>query len=200
MTLTSLANYAKMHGASAQAATKWRAKGHVLLRDGKVDVEASDRLMQAAGLGKFGDRVSAPHVISEAEPPVDTVVDALVDAGLADSESGLRTFIASLLAGKIRTHAEAAALKENALAFKHSIEALKAAGALVEADIAQKVLFEGSRAARDQWLNFPAKYGPKLAADLKLEPGPVVEALTAHVHRQIEELGEPDADFTSEPD
>jgi hypothetical protein len=205
MNLVSLNAYAKQHGASAQAATKWKTKGHLVLQGDKVDVNASDERLRAAGLGRFGARAGAPQTprspapAATAKAPVEDVVQALVEKGVAADESGLRKFIEGLLGGETKTHASAAAIKENALALKHALEALKIAGSLVDADIAEKVLFEVSRSARDLWLNFPSKYGPKLAADLKLEPGPVVEALTAHVHRQIEELGEPVADFSGEP-
>lgn len=201
MQTVSLNAYAKQHGASPQAATKWKSKGYLVFVDGKVDVAASDAKMKDAGLGRFGAKAQQQKtpITAQAKAPVERVVEALVEDGIAETASGLRSFIEGLVGGATKTHADASAIKENALALKHALDALKTAGSLVEAETAEKILFEASRTARDAWLNFPNKIGPMLAADLKLEPAVVVEALTAHVHRQIEELGEPEGDFSAEP-
>ena len=65
-------------------------------------------------------------------------------------------------------------------------------------DRAAAILFEASRAARDAWMRFPTRIGPLLAADLNVDADRVVEALTIHVQDQLEELGEPDADFAGQ--
>ena len=46
-------------------------------------------------------------------------------------------------------------------------------------------------------MNFPTRVGPVLAAELGLESDKVVEALTVHVHQQLNDLGEPEADFAA---
>lgn len=95
-------------------------------------------------------------------------------------------------------YAEALRRKENWLALLRQLEYEQKSGALVELAVAQAVLFEASRGQRDAWLNWPAKVGPLLAAELGLEEADrVTEALTAHVHKQISELGEPAADFSA---
>lgn len=95
-------------------------------------------------------------------------------------------------------YAEALRRKENWLALLRQLEYEQKSGALVELAVAQAVLFEASRGQRDAWLNWPAKIGPLLAAELGLEEADrVTEALTAHVHKQISELGEPAADFSA---
>lgn len=94
-------------------------------------------------------------------------------------------------------YAEALRRKENWLALLRQMEYEQKSGALVEFAVAQAVLFEAFRGQRDAWLNWPAKIGPLLAAELGLEEADrVTEALTAHVHKQISELGEPAADFS----
>ncbi len=60
---------------------------------------------------------------------------------------------------------------------------------------AETILFETARAARDTWIGFPDRVGPALAAELGVEPERLVEALTAHVHQQLAEMGEPENPF-----
>lgn len=93
---------------------------------------------------------------------------------------------------------EAERIKENYLALLKKLEYELKEGSLVELTVAAKVLFEASRAARDSWLNWPSRVGPLVAADLGLEADRVTEVLTRYVHEQIEQLGEPAADFTQQ--
>jgi hypothetical protein len=109
----------------------------------------------------------------------------------------LDDFVSKLLSGKFATEADAIRVKENGLALKHLLDARRKAGDLVDVETAKSVLFESARAERDAWLNFPSRVGPLMAADLGLEPEPIIEALTAHVHQQLAELGEPEADFAA---
>lgn len=90
---------------------------------------------------------------------------------------------------------ESIARKEHFLSLLRELEYREKDGALVDLAVAEQVLFEAARAARDAWLNFPAKVGPQLAAQLGLEADKVTEALSAYVHKQIAEIGEPDGDF-----
>jgi len=59
------------------------------------------------------------------------------------------------------------------------------------------VLFEGARAQRDAWLNWPARVGAMIAADLGLDADRVTAILTTHVHKHLEQLGDPDVHFKS---
>jgi hypothetical protein len=72
-------------------------------------------------------------------------------------------------------------------------------GSLVDLETARTVLFECARAARDSWMNWPMRVGPKIAADLGLEADRVTEVLIEHIHTQIADLGEPDAHFEDRP-
>jgi len=90
---------------------------------------------------------------------------------------------------------EAIRIKENYNALLKQLEYEQKSGSLVELEVAESVIFNAGRAWRDSWLNWPARIGPMLAADLGLEADKVTEALTAHVHKQISVLGEPDTNF-----
>ncbi|WP_269501094.1 hypothetical protein [Burkholderia sp. IMCC1007] len=93
-------------------------------------------------------------------------------------------------------YADALAKKENYLALLRQLEFEQKSGSLVDLETATAILFEEFRAQRDAWLNWPTRVGPLLAADLGVEADRVVEALTAHVHKQIAQLGEPEANFS----
>lgn len=107
----------------------------------------------------------------------------------------LEDFIEKILRGDFASLADAERIKENGLALRHLLDGRKKAGELIEAATAETVLFEVFRGSRDAWLGFPSRVGPLIAAELGVEPERVVEALTAHVHQQLNDLGEPEADF-----
>jgi hypothetical protein len=44
---------------------------------------------------------------------------------------------------------------------------------------------------------FPSRFAPLLAADLDIDGATLAEALKPYVHQQLDELGEPDLDFTA---
>ncbi len=106
-------------------------------------------------------------------------------------------FLDNVLAGTYADTATAERVKENALAAKHLLAARRDAGHLVEIEQAEMVLFETQRSQRDAWMNFPTRIGPLLAAEIGVDADKVVEALTVHVHQQLDNLGEPEADFTA---
>lgn len=93
-------------------------------------------------------------------------------------------------------YASALQKKENYLAHLRELEYEQKSGSLVELDTASAILFEEFRAQRDAWLNWPARVGPIVAAELGVEADRVTEILTAHVHKQIAQLGEPEANFS----
>lgn len=207
MTLLSLTAYAKTHGASRQAASKWRKNGVLVLDREFVDVEKSDANMQGNGLGRFKSEAAtaasqparrtrnpvAPDIEAAVDEVVTDLTAAVVDGEIDDEIAG--GFIDELLRGEFRNKAGAVAVKENALALKHLLAAQKSAGLLIEVEIAERVLFDDRRKARDAWMNWPGRFGPLLAADLGIDSAQLVEALKPYVHEQLDELGEPPLDF-----
>lgn len=73
VTLASRPAFAQLHGVSKAAVQKWEARGAVVVVDGKISVEASDRLLMHAGLGRFSDRPRKPNLGSVASGPVSPV-------------------------------------------------------------------------------------------------------------------------------
>lgn len=182
------------------------------IKNGKLPVSADGKLDPAlaksgwrranrradAGADKAADiaKKSAPRVRTRRMSAPDDDGDGGPLDGLNDEEAA--DFLAGVLRGEFATTILAERIKENGLAAKHLIAARIAAGQLVEVERAEAILFEAARAARDAWLGFPTRIGPLLAADLDVDTDRVVEALTIHVQQQLEQLGEPEANFAAQ--
>lgn len=203
MSTTSVSGYARLHSVSKAAAQKWQARGLLVFKDGKVDVEASDRNLLHAGVGRFADaatktRRSATDPGNSPEPVAPKRVAGLAAelTKAADTEEDVAPFLiifANRLAeGHHVNLLQAQTIKENGLALLRLIEARKRAGEVIELADAEAVIFEMFRQARDAWTNFAPRRGPLIAAELGLPPDKVVEVLKAHVHDQLTDLGEPD--------
>ncbi|WP_174296524.1 hypothetical protein [Sphingomonas bacterium] len=213
MALISLTAFAKAHGVSRQAATKWKTTGALVLSGSLVDVDASDQRMRNAGLGRFKPPATDPQPTPATDPAtrrrlrgaVAPEVAAAVDEVVADFASAAEDgeidaeiaggFIEQLLGGHFRSKVEANAIKENALALKHLLAAKKEAGALVELELAEQAIFKDRRAARDAWQAWAGRFAPLIAADLDIDGATLAEALKPYVHQQLDELGEPDLDW-----
>jgi hypothetical protein len=132
-------------------------------------------------------KVSAKNVRSEV-----VRTDPIVDADDTPTEAAAKIVMAL---GAEHELAEAIRIKENFNALLKQLEYEQKSGSLVDLTVARTVLFDCARAARDSWMNWPMRVGPKIAADLGLEADRVTEVLIEHVHIQIADLGEPDAHF-----
>lgn len=131
-------------------------------------------------------KVSAKTVRTE------SVRAPVVDENDSPTEAAAKLVMAM---GATNDLAEAIRIKENFNALLKQLEYEQKSGSLVDLSVARTVLFDCARAARDSWMNWPMRVGPKIAADLGLEADRVTEVLIEHVHRQIADLGEPDAHF-----
>jgi hypothetical protein len=140
-------------------------------------------------------KVSAPKkAVDKMSAPADDKLRSAVEEIIGEESSN---FLDDVLAGKFHLLGDAEKIKENALAAKHLLAARKEAGDLIEVERAEALFFETARAERDGWISFPTRIGPLLAADLDLDADRVVEALTIYVQQQLEQLGDPTADFTA---
>lgn len=205
MSLISLAAFAATHGASKQAATKWRGRGAIVFQGEMVDLEKSDQRMKDMRLGRFrverGEPDQPPSRPApkaskarqrKAEPPSPPPDLAATLEDLAGAAAD--DFLANVLAGDFATIGEAERIKENALAAKHLIAARREAGSLVDVEAAEAIFFEYARSWRDFWMGFPTRIGPMLAADIDIDSEKLIEGLGRYVHDAIEQLGEPAAD------
>lgn len=200
MTLLTKAEFARRHGVSKPAVGKWEKNGWLVLSEGKVDAEASDKKLatyrdskdgratakKATGKpapGKPAAKVNAPEVnrpapsMREDETP-EQAAERIVSTYGADMPIE-----------------EAKRVKENYLALLNQLEYLQKDGQLVEMALARSVIFDEFRSVRDAWLNWPAKYAAVIAADLGVEADRMTEVLTAYVNKQLAALGEPSGEF-----
>ncbi|MBN9143743.1 MULTISPECIES: hypothetical protein [unclassified Novosphingobium] len=203
MTTCSLAQYAKAHGASKQAASKWKSRGVLVFSGDLVDVEKSDRRMRDAGLGNFKRPSTDAVPVDRRRQPVDPSPDAVDPDGNAVDGYGdqydpsqIDDFLGDLEQGRYTSQVNAQRIKENALAARQLLSLRRDAGELIEIERAGKVFFKLARQQRDSWITWPVKIGPLLAADLGIETARVVEALNVYVQEQLEALGEPEPDFS----
>ena len=201
MALVSLAEYGRQHGASKQAAAKWKAKGALVIREDKVDVERSDQRMQHAALGRFKEggapttAAGQPSTPKGQPPPAETTAPGKVDLADPATVQSLNAFVQQLLTGNYADATTAATVKENALALKHVLAARREAGELIDMETAERTLFEAARSTREAWMNFPTRAGPLMAAELGIDGDRLVEVLSIHVHQLLDDLGEPEQGF-----
>lgn len=86
VTLASRPAFAQLHGVSKAAVQKWEARGAVVVVDGKISVEASDRLLMHAGLGRFSDRPRA----ARSQPGIPrSAASGQTSRGPDDTETGI---------------------------------------------------------------------------------------------------------------
>lgn len=200
--LVSIRRFAALDGCSHTLVQKAIKEGKLPVSgDGKLDADLAGsgwrkenrRGNPGGNASKVATEVATPAPPAKpgrrkAEQPVDEPIDP---STLDDVD-----FIAAVLAGRFASVAHAERVKENGLAAKNLLAARKEAGDVVDIEVAEAVLFESARAARDAWLNWPTRVGPLIAAELGVKPEPVVEVLKKHVQQQLQDLGEPDPDFT----
>lgn len=98
VTLASRPAFAKMHGVSKAAVQKWEARGAVVVIDGRISVEASDRLLAHAGLGRFSDRPKKPRSAPEAQRPAPP---RQISRGPDDTETGIAPEVLMPLAANL---------------------------------------------------------------------------------------------------
>lgn len=188
--------FAALHGVSRKTVTKWKERGWLVFQGDDIDVDASN-----AYLKKYR-RDGVPTVTQSVTQPAKgnkrKSVTQVAKGVTLESDESASEVARKILSGNVEllSFDEARRLKENYLGLMAQLEYERKSGSLVELDTATAILFEEFRAQRDAWLNWPTRVGPILAADLGVEADRVVEALTAHVHKHIAQLGEPEANFS----
>jgi hypothetical protein len=188
--------FAALHGVSRKTVTKWKERGWLVFAGDDVDVEASNKLLKRYrrdGVQPVTQSVTQTPKGNKRKAVTRSAPAVTLDADESPSEAATR-----ILSGNVELldFDEARCFKENYLGLMAQLEYERKSGSLVELDTATAILFEEFRAQRDAWLNWPTRVGPILAADLGVEADRVVEALTAHVHKHIAQLGEPEANFS----
>ncbi len=205
LNLVSVREFARLDGCDDKLVRRAITAGKLRLsEDGKLDAalvgsgwrRTNRRGAAGADIGADTTQMSAPNVRTQAvTAPLSAVLPPPAAIGDQPDPEEVVDFIAQVLAGRFALTGVAEQVKENALAAKNLLAARKEAGDLVDIEVAEAILFEQARQIRDAWMNWPARVGPLIAAELGVAPEPVVEALNKHVQQQLQDLGEPEAEF-----
>lgn len=210
MALVNQAEIARRYGVSRKTVTKWKESNWLVMAGDLVDVAATDAVLK-----KYRPAGNKPVTQSRAKAPKKSTTGNSAGnkkkpaQGNSDDpprrtrkkpppEPGTPEFEAEL---HITTHGanlslnEAKRVKENYLAKLRELEFQEKSGALVDLAQVEDVLFEEHRSQRDAWQNWPARYGPLIAAELGVEVDPVMRALNEYIHKQLLQLGEPVLDL-----
>jgi len=185
MSFVKQTEFAELCGVTRQAVLKWKQEGKLVMQGARVDVDAS--LARLGRVRKGGSPVAS-------DEPGSRVVEIAIEPGETIDDAAQR--LVSEIDVDNTSFDEARRIKEVYLALLNRLEFEKKSGAVVDLQTAQTVFFEEFRAQRDAWLNWPSRIGPMVAADLKVDADKVVDILTAYVHKQISQLGEPQPDFS----
>jgi len=166
------------------------------VKAGKLSVTADNRIDAAlAGTGwRQQNRRAAEGADRGADPPSVSALSA-PEADLSAGSVQIDNFIADFLSGRMLSRADAERVKENGAAAKNLLAAMQEAGDVIDIGVAEAILFDQAREFRDAWMNWPARVGPMIAAELGIAPDPVVEALIKHVQQQLDDLGDPASAF-----
>ncbi|EHB7109677.1 hypothetical protein JWW32_002012 [Salmonella enterica] len=188
------AEFSRRHGVSRKTVTQWKERGWLVMNGREIDVSASDAMLE-----KYRKTVIREDVLPEAETLLQTGADEYQDEGDDEDMSPDKVAERIMLAtGATMSLDEARRVKENYLALLTKLEYQQKEGELVDLTEAKEVLFACARQNRDAWMNWPARVAPLMAADLDIPADRMTEVLTAHVHKQISLLGEPEFYITEE--
>jgi hypothetical protein len=215
MAIVSQSTFAKIMDVSRKTVTTWKAKNLLVMQGDQVDETASKKLLDKYRSPPAKSVTSARARVAKKPPPGNKSgnKNSAASGNNADApkrprktappEPGTPEFDAAediARNGAPHTLNEAKRIKENYLAKLRELEFQEKTGELVELALVERVLFKSFRQQRDAWLNWPAKVGPLIAAELDIDSDKVVAQLNEYVHKQISQLSEPVLDFEAEQD
>lgn len=177
--------YADRVGLSRGAIQKAKAAGRlVLLPDGSIDAEASDRRLAEA---TDPSKIRRP-ILSKLKPVPEAAVSAV---GETLREQGL----AAPMTGGGTTFLQAKTANEVLKAQERRLKLSKLKGEIIDRGRALALVFRLAREARDAWATWPARAAALMAAELGVEPAAMQKALESHVRAHLDELAEVKPDF-----
>lgn len=177
----SIRAYARHRGVSHVAVKKAIDAGRITREaDGTIDAERADRewAQNTLAPGKRSPRAPAPAASSavaadQERPPRETHEPAVAVPATGGT---------SLL--------QARTVNEVVKAQTNKVRLARLKGELVDRSQAVAHVFRLARSERDAWLNWPARVGPQLAAQLGVDAHALHVALETAVREHLTELGE----------
>jgi hypothetical protein len=180
--------YAARVGLSRGAIQKAKSTERlVLLPDGSIDAEASDRRRAESTDPSKTRQTPKPKLKPVPEAAVSAVSDTLREQGLAAPPVGGGT-----------TFLQAKTANEVLKAQERRIRLQKLKGELVDKARAETLMFRLAREERDAWVTWPARVAALMAAELtavlgggiEVEAALMQKVLEAHVRAQLDSLSE----------
>ncbi|MGD1956348.1 MAG: hypothetical protein ACFBZ9_14175 [Sphingomonadales bacterium] len=168
--LLTQADFAKTHDVTRAMVTNWKKQGQLVIRNGMVDVEASDAALQDAKLGRF-NKSSWPDSDQRQQ-----------------SEEALPSY------ADLPTVNQSERLKAAALADIRQMDAAERRGTLVNRALAHDFAAEIAIGIKQQLEGFPARHADIIAEKLKSDPRLTAATLTEHVRLELAEIADSIAD------
>jgi len=175
---TSLTEYANAHGATRQAAAKWKQRGTLIMSGQAVDVEASDKRMKESGLGRY-----RPNAMPNAASPDGQ--ENTSSAGI--SEERVSALAEQMVAkkGVLSLH-DAQRLKETYLGRMRELEYDLKVGTVVLIDDAVRETGKQLARVRTHLLAIPTNIAPVVARTTS--PVAAEAIIREAIHQALEEL------------
>lgn len=182
--MVSQAEFARHRGVSRKSVTAWKQRGYLVWRDGKIDRDASDRLLDSRGTPGNGAE------------PVGNDTYAAGEAGKAgrlDPPERSQELEALIESAELLTKAQAEQVKENYLARQRKLQYEREAGELVPVDQAAQQVANEYAKVRSKLLALPTELAPQLAQEFGGDANQIRERLAEAITRALEELTDDDA-------
>jgi len=183
---------ANLIGLSSSRVQKLVNSGRIRKKDGKIDPVSVNAYLVEIGKAPMAPIEEeepieeAPPAVPEKEPvklePVSTaaavgVRDILREAGLAEVGDGIRVTLTEAQTAKTIIQARLTQLKVQ-----------EEKGELVRKAFVAEQVFRWFRQERDAWQVFPARMGPRMAAELDVDPRLLIIALEKYVREYLGDL------------
>lgn len=182
--LVSQAEFARHRGVSRKSVTAWKQRGHLVWRDGKIDRDASDRLLDSRGTPGNGADAGGNDGQAAGES------GNTVSAEPADPPKELQDLLNK---AELLTTAGAERVKENYLARQRKLQYEREAGELVPVDQAAQQVANEYAKVRSKLLALPTELAPQLAQEFGGDANQIRERLAEAITRALEELTDDDA-------
>jgi len=177
--LVSQAEFARHRGVSRKSVTAWKQRGYLVWRDGKIDRDATDELLDSRGTpGNGAD--AAGNDATEAEPAGNNP-----EPEPPAPPQELQTLLEQ---SGLLTTAEAERVKENYLARQRKLQYERDAGELVPVDEVVRQLTDKTNVIRSKILALPTEAAPQLAQEFGVDANLMRERLSEAVTRTLENL------------
>lgn len=158
--LVNQTKFAEMHAVSKKTVTKWKAQGLLIMDEGLVDVNETDKIL--------ADRKNGRYRVIDEKPPAE---DDEAPSG-DEIQSNISTF-------------EAQRLKEIELARKHRLQRQQLEGDLLDRAEVERVQFDIARQERDALLAWPAQVHALMAVELGVDAGALSATLEKYVRQYL---------------